>query len=123
MEGLEDAQRLVEVGVILPVELGCEPDARAIAATAAIRLPVRSRAVPREADHEAPVVAEVGGPEVLRCAQRGVDFCRDLLIELRGEGGQHCIRIVRGEAKVSLGCLLTKSEVAHRLHTHASTHA
>ena len=43
--------------------------------------------MPCQADHQAPVVAEVRGPEVLRVRESGRDVCLEGLVGLLGEVG------------------------------------
>ena len=56
---------LVEVGVVGPAVEGREPLAAVTGATAAVVDAVGARGVPAHPDHQAAVVAEVGGPPVL----------------------------------------------------------
>ena len=64
----EQAPGLVEVAVVGPAVERREPLAAVTGATASVVDAVGAGRVPAEADHEAAVVAEVGGPPVLRGA-------------------------------------------------------
>ncbi len=90
--------RLVEVHVVRPAVERCEPLLAAGAAAAPVADPVRARAVPGHPDEQAPVVAEVGRPPVLRGRHELEDVALDgLEVELRelvrvGEVLAHRIR-------------------------------
>ena len=68
----EQAPRLVEVHVIRPAIQRSEPLLPAASAAAAIGDPVGACAVPRHANHQAAIVAEIGRPPILRVGHQGV---------------------------------------------------
>src|SRR6185437_1664084 len=61
----QQATRLIEVGVVRPRIEWREALLSRTRATAAVGDAICARAVPRHADHQAAVVAEVGGPPLL----------------------------------------------------------
>ena len=85
-DGLQEDERLVEVGVIGPSVLRYEANTTAVAATAAVRRAVAARTVPCQTDHERCVVAVVGRPEIHRVGKHRdnirfeclVRFCREI---------------------------------------------
>ncbi len=80
--------RLVEVAIVRPAVERREALHAGGRSAAAVVDPVRAGAVPRHPDHERPVVAEVGGPPLLRGGQHLVDvLCQGIEVEgleLRG---------------------------------------
>ncbi len=66
LDGPEEAPGLVEVDVVGPAVQRREALLTGAAAAAAVGRTIGARAVPGHADHEGAVVAEVGGPPVLR---------------------------------------------------------
>ena len=73
----EQPSRLVEVGVVGPAVERGEPLPAVAGAAAAVLDPVGAGRVPAQPDHQAAVVAEVRGPEVLR----GVEHLDDVRLE------------------------------------------
>jgi hypothetical protein len=75
---------LVEVGVVGPAVERREPLVALAGAAAPVLDPVGAGGVPAQPDHQAAVVAEVGGPPVLGVAQDGSDVGLERLdVELR----------------------------------------
>jgi hypothetical protein len=95
----------VEVGIVVPVELGVEADTTSIATTTAVRLAEGSATVPGEANHEPAEVARVGWEEGLRSHERGLDFFLDRFIPTGWNRGAIASSFVGVEAtRVVLGC-------------------
>mmetsp|Transcript_4134 Transcript_4134/g.10378 ORF Transcript_4134/g.10378 Transcript_4134/m.10378 type:complete len:546 (+) Transcript_4134:571-2208(+) len=105
LDGLQEREGLVEVAVVHPGELGGEADTAAVAAAAAVTRAVGAGAVPREADHEGPVVPEVGGPEGLRVGEERLQ----VLLHRLEASLRHRAAIRR---RVYRGCLLQQSPPA-----------
>src|SRR5690606_29666384 len=99
----EDAARLVEADVVRPAVQRREALLTGAATTAAVRHAVGTRRVPRHADHERTVVAEVGGPPVLR----GGDGLLDVLLDgIQVERLESRLVIEIGTQRVALGSVL-----------------
>lgn len=73
LDGPEQAARLVEVAVVGPAVEGLEALLAVAAAAAAVEDTVGAGGVPGHADHQAAVVAVVGGPPVLGVCHEGVE--------------------------------------------------
>ena len=70
----EQTARLVEVRVIRPTVQRREALLTGAGAAAAVGDAVRARAVPRHADEQATIMAEVGGPPLLRVRHQGMEI-------------------------------------------------
>ena len=73
----EQAAGLVEVGVIRPAVQGRKAVVARARATAAIGHAIGARRMPGHADHQATVMAPIGGPPILTVGHQGVDVALD----------------------------------------------
>ena len=105
----EEAPRLVEVGVVGPAVQRLEPLLPAVRAAATIGDAIGARAVPGHAHEERAVVAEVGGPPVLRRGHHPFDVRLDGGEVERLEGGG-VVEVSRG---IGIGRILAKRREVH----------
>jgi hypothetical protein len=79
LDGLQELESIIQVGVVVPVELRVKTDSTAVAPAATVRLTVGSGTMPGETNHETSIVGrfKVRGEERLRVGKKGRDVLSD----------------------------------------------